>query len=76
MLERRWVLQLVACAMVSAATAQTLQWTAIPYPENDAQVRSAWARACGCACHSARPGTHGVRGRLWVAGMAAVPWAK
>ncbi len=37
---RTWVRQLVASALVSAAAAQ-LEWTAIPYPENAAQVRNA-----------------------------------
>jgi hypothetical protein len=37
---RTWVRQLVAGALVSAAAAQ-LEWTAIPYPENAAQVRNA-----------------------------------
>jgi hypothetical protein len=36
---RTWVRQLVASALVSAAAAQSLQWTAIPYPTGDAQVR-------------------------------------
>ena len=36
---RTWVRQLVASALVSAAAAQSLQWTAIPYPAGNAQVR-------------------------------------
>jgi hypothetical protein len=37
---RTWVRQLVASALVSAAAAQSLEWTAIPYPKGDAQVRN------------------------------------
>ena len=43
---RTWVRQLVASALVSAAAAQSLQWTAIPYPAGDAQVTRMNNRTC------------------------------
>ena len=50
---RTWVRQLVASALVSAAAAQSLEWTAIPYPSGDAQVRNDEQQAVR---------THGPRG--------------